>query len=124
MLADRGFQLGRNLGHRRHLDEVERIEQPDPQHAEEGVDPAHDRIARRDPILEILAVEAEHQDDRLYQAGAQYGVQISEKLVHGSSPCLSRRRVRPGARSEEHTSELQSLMRLSYAVFCLKTNKK
>src|SRR3546814_10853466 len=27
-----------------------------------------------------------------------------------------------GARSEEHTSELQSLMRISYAVFCL-TNK-
>src|SRR3546814_5269636 len=27
-------------------------------------------------------------------------------------------------RSEEHTSELQSLMRISYAVFCLKTNNK
>src|SRR3546814_9611776 len=31
----------------------------------------------------------------------------------------------PGSlRSEEHTSELQSLMRISYAVFCLKTKKK
>src|SRR3546814_1044789 len=29
-----------------------------------------------------------------------------------------------GARSEEHTSELQSLMRISYAVFCLKKKKK
>src|SRR3546814_6188229 len=29
------------------------------------------------------------------------------------------RPVRPGKRSEEHTSELQSLMRISYAVFCL-----
>src|SRR3546814_7124286 len=28
-----------------------------------------------------------------------------------------------GVRSEEHTSELQSLMRISYAVFCLKRNK-
>src|SRR3546814_1842696 len=28
------------------------------------------------------------------------------------------------ARSEEHTSELQSLMRISYAVFCLKNKKK
>src|SRR3546814_10631755 len=28
--------------------------------------------------------------------------------------------VRVGQRSEEHTSELQSLMRISYAVFCLK----
>src|SRR3546814_3675928 len=30
---------------------------------------------------------------------------------------------RPGHRSEEHTSELQSLMRISYAVFCLKKKK-
>src|SRR3546814_6881083 len=29
-------------------------------------------------------------------------------------------RAGPAARSEEHTSELQSLMRISYAVFCLK----
>src|SRR3546814_6353349 len=30
----------------------------------------------------------------------------------------------PGVRSEEHTSELQSLMRISYAVFCLKKKKE
>src|SRR3546814_8986898 len=30
---------------------------------------------------------------------------------------------RPGGRSEEHTSELQSLMRISYAVYCLKKHK-
>src|SRR3546814_10234169 len=35
----------------------------------------------------------------------------------GLRACL---RCRPDARSEEHTSELQSLMRISYAVFCLK----
>src|SRR3546814_4721850 len=29
----------------------------------------------------------------------------------------------PDKRSEEHTSELQSLMRISYAVFCLKKNR-
>src|SRR3546814_3618890 len=34
-----------------------------------------------------------------------------------ASPCLRRR-------SEEHTSELQSLMRISYAVFCLKKKKQ
>src|SRR3546814_5486314 len=32
--------------------------------------------------------------------------------------------LRPSPRSEEHTSELQSLMRISYAVFCLKKKKK
>src|SRR3546814_8200617 len=38
------------------------------------------------------------------------------------SPKLSRP-PSPAARSEEHTSELQSLMRISYAVFCLKKKK-
>src|SRR3546814_5866398 len=33
-------------------------------------------------------------------------------------------RIRRSARSEEHTSELQSLMRISYAVFCLKKEHK
>src|SRR3546814_7264531 len=41
-----------------------------------------------------------------------------------SQPCrpASRRRAayRPGKRSEEHTSEIPSIMRNSYAVFCLK----
>src|SRR3546814_7342265 len=32
-------------------------------------------------------------------------------------------RAEKGSRSEEHTSELQSLMRISYAVFCLKKKK-
>src|SRR3546814_4018109 len=48
----------------------------------------------------------------------------------GSDPSLLRtraERVQGGwriSRSEEHTSELQSLMRISYAVFCLKKKKK
>src|SRR3546814_9426393 len=37
-------------------------------------------------------------------------------------PTAARRRAT--ARSEEHTSELQSLMRISYAVFCLKKKKE
>src|SRR3546814_2014680 len=42
-----------------------------------------------------------------------------------NSAILMGRMNRPIGRSEEHTSELQSLMRISYAVFCLKqTNKK
>src|SRR3546814_2406754 len=35
-----------------------------------------------------------------------------------------RSRQGQGQRSEEHTSELQSLMRISYAVFCLKKKKQ
>src|SRR3546814_7213642 len=42
------------------------------------------------------------------------------------SLAVTRRRAPAFCRSEEHTSELQSLMRISYAVFCLKkkNNKK
>src|SRR3546814_5933191 len=39
--------------------------------------------------------------------------------LHIRAP-VTRRRDRAGIRSEEHTSELQSLMSISYAVFCLK----
>src|SRR3546814_4017292 len=47
-------------------------------------------------------------------------LQIKEQSLMGSDSM-------PGAeatRSEEHTSELQSLMRISYAVFCLKKKTK
>src|SRR3546814_6952578 len=44
--------------------------------------------------------------------------------LQGSVPWLvGRLGALPGRRSEEHTSELQSLMRISYAVFCLKKKK-
>src|SRR3546814_4932084 len=49
--------------------------------------------------------------------------------VMGSNSAVGARLLRecvfyPDQRSEEHTSELQSLMRISYAVFCLKKKTK
>src|SRR3546814_5793805 len=44
---------------------------------------------------------------------------ISRRPTHSRQP-LRRRPSSAARRSEEHTSELQSLMRISYAVFCLK----
>src|SRR3546814_1339575 len=41
-------------------------------------------------------------------------------LLHSQPTCIG---ARHSPRSEEHTSELQSLMRISYAVFCLKKQK-
>src|SRR3546814_1124891 len=46
------------------------------------------------------------------------GLLAELRLFHPSCACS------PRPRSEEHTSELQSLMRISYAVFCLKKKKK
>src|SRR3546814_1799301 len=59
-------------------------------------------------------------------AGPGRAVRLVELLEH-ARPMLvrdARSRVPDVDRSEEHTSELQSLMRISYAVFCLKKKKK
>src|SRR3546814_3377644 len=54
------------------------------------------------------------RDHRRQQRGALVG-----EAVFDLAPILGHRRAHQD-RSEEHTSELQSLMRISYAVFCLK----
>src|SRR3546814_3060173 len=55
--------------------------------------------------------------------GGNWSMLVAGRLwVAGfGSPALGQR---SGMRSEEHTSELQSLMRISYAVFCLKKQTK
>src|SRR3546814_1844503 len=60
------------------------------------------------------------------RAAAQYSEIGADQWCCGEAPCSCqvpceiRVFIAPPARSEEHTSELQSLMRISYAVFCLK----
>src|SRR3546814_9781639 len=54
---------------------------------------------------------------------------LAARRIHGGRAAPVRGadgayRRRDRGRSEEHTSELQSLMRISYAVFCLKKKKK
>src|SRR3546814_1830971 len=48
------------------------------------------------------------------------GIPSGFASIGGRRQCLDHIAPRPHPRSEEHTSELQSLMRISYAVFCLK----
>src|SRR3546814_2428302 len=50
--------------------------------------------------------------------------QVAADVVHSSVAPTWDDIGRLAARSEEHTSELQSLMRISYAVFCLKKTKQ
>src|SRR3546814_7125231 len=55
-------------------------------------------------FLRRLADPVRHEFEKILEAGGQHGLLVE--------------------RSEEHTSELQSLMRISYAVFCLKKKNK
>src|SRR3546814_6544360 len=71
-------------------------------------------------------VKNDHPDHPTEQAGA-FRPQRAEGEAQGNrSPRRRHSGAGRAARSEEHTSELQSLMRTSYAVFCLKkkTNTK
>src|SRR3546814_4615090 len=59
-----------------------------------------------------------------HREGHGEGTGLSALLQGRTGPPARCRRHRGRPRSEEHTSELQSLMRISYAVFCLKKKKK
>src|SRR3546814_5171480 len=54
---------------------------------------------------------------------SEYGFRLPSCIDNRPLKFEEWEQMRPQTRSEEHTSELQSLMRISYAVFCLKTNK-
>src|SRR3546814_4352197 len=62
---------------------------------------------------------------RLAQMRAAFTAQPTRKGIDAGDQVVVQRRIAVRRRrSEEHTSELQSLMRISYAVFCLKKKKK
>src|SRR3546814_5108961 len=68
---------------------------------------------------------AEGYPGKRYYGGCEY-VDVAEQLAIDRVKELfgaDYANVQPHSRSEEHTSELQSLMRISYAVFCLKKKK-
>src|SRR3546814_1433144 len=58
-----------------------------------------------------------------WRQGRKSGRDGVDRAAGAAGPHHFHRNVRALLRSEEHTSELQSLMRISYAVFCLKKKK-
>src|SRR3546814_6202114 len=74
--------------------------------------------------IPALAIEADaevvtlakHLAERNDHGKVAFGTEAGLFQTRGGIPTV--------VRSEEHTSELQSLMRISYAVFCLKKKKK
>src|SRR3546814_6353801 len=66
----------------------------------------------------------DHPDRPLKLFEAQGALTVAAAFEEASMSDKPRGRRRRILRSEEHTSELQSLMRISYAVFCLKKKKE
>src|SRR3546814_19000341 len=76
-------------------------------------------VGRRDGCVEPAETRAVGRHHPLYRIDHLQGIpQSFRKGSRAAAP------VPEDRRSEEHTSELQSLMRISYAVFCLKKKKK
>src|SRR3546814_10498892 len=81
----------------------------------------------------LLMIEADGDDgtlphvvDALERAARGDGlVELASATDPAANEALwaARKALSPALRSEEHTSELQSLMRISYAVFCLQKTK-
>src|SRR3546814_7245639 len=75
-------------------------------------------VLKRDEFVDISLGRNEETMDGL-------GLSCSGFYLSGKTfDCFEEAVHVPSLRSEEHTSELQSLMRISYAVFCLKKTTK
>src|SRR3546814_9216714 len=82
-----------------------RLHQLGPHAVEEDVGADHAALGERQPAADFK--------------GAQVAAALlDDEFDHGKDL-----RLEWGMRSEEHTSELQSIMRITYAVFCLKKKK-
>src|SRR3546814_2682494 len=76
----------------------------------------YNRLRKVEPMQRAL----EELGVRTWIAGLRRGQSRSRAGIDFLQLRDGRWKLHPLARSEEHTSELQSLMRISYAVFCLK----
>src|SRR3546814_1415285 len=105
------------------------LERADGRHRDDVGDPGPLEGVDVGPVVDVgraVAVAAavarqEHQPLAVHLAEQQLVRRLTEARRHGL-PARVLQTV-DLVRSEEHTSELQSLMRISYAVFCLKKKK-
>src|SRR3546814_5501987 len=116
------------------LDELVRPDQEDGAHRlVGGRGPAfgRPRFTRREHAVELGDVQVMIADDWVADLASGRVLDVGEPAimvahrVHRQADDLAVALFELGldSRSEEHTSELQSLMRISYAVFCLKNKK-
>src|SRR3546814_7956178 len=84
-------------------------------HRTAGYEQRHQRRnADRNDVAGLQLKQLGDRDVRTRQHAARLQPDVRQRRAHPLTP----------VRSEEHTSELQSLMRISYAVFCLKKKTK
>src|SRR3546814_7704848 len=79
------------------------------------------RQCRTSAETALAATRTEPRESRGPAIAFKEQVRVPLQASTTTSRAGTTARKRRRARSEEHTSELQSLMRISYAVFCLKT---
>src|SRR3546814_10623752 len=94
-----------------------------------------ERLGRQQDVVELVVVVQQHDVLIRHHVRAHPAAQLHDQRVGArTTPVRGRqcraldpafdRAIEEALRSEEHTSELQSIMRISYAVFCLKKKKK
>src|SRR3546814_1642532 len=83
---------------------------------------AHDLRLRGGVALEPSPCAQEQRKSGALLVWRAFPVSIWQAFLR--RPIVRHARYARSSRSEEHTSELQSLMRISYAVFCLKKKNK
>src|SRR3546814_10085019 len=75
------------------------------------------------PIPRIALTDRDRMEDDIDGEGDPFDLATKRTTSYGSFAMTLCESSPSRERSEEHTSELQSLMRISYAVFCLKKKK-
>src|SRR3546814_4453291 len=74
-------------------------------------------------MLVVVPVELAGEFRELHEGVIEFARDLRAPVIAEATERLAKIAFVHVGRSEEHTSELQSLMRISYAVFCLKKNK-
>src|SRR3546814_2334665 len=108
----RSHHLVARIHAHRHVEEFDVEERHPCLHA-----PGHHRLVGAQAVVLVQRVELAH---RLLVEGARVRRLVEVQVAAEGLVAALAREHHFHARSEEHTSELQSLMRISYAVFCLK----
>src|SRR3546814_8118963 len=90
--------------------------------ADRGPEGAQENVLREIGLTVASVVAVLATAHVVFRPPSLEGRTVTQAIEASSSTALGRLALNP--RSEEHTSELQSLMRISYAVFCLKKKKR